>query len=170
MARAFSATRQAEYARDKAFVFSLVGIVDAAAAASPAVPRVTLSMATGLAATLAEMEARSPALAHRGLLMARNDLLEMTRDFGPDRVRAVDAALRDRDLPTLSAVRAATWKTIPKVLQRGRIRSEAEYYLVVERVNDVSEDDGLSVEARAGLGEMVAEFEARKAKPRGGAV
>ena len=127
-------------------------------------------MGAGLAANLTDMEARSPAGAHRGLLMARNDLLEMTRDFGPDRVAAIDADLRARDLPTLSAVRAATWKTIPRVLQRGRIRTEVEYYLVVERVNDVSEDDGLSVEARARLSELVAEFEARKARSGGGAV
>lgn len=73
--------------------------------------------------------------------MAVQDLLEMSRDLTPSGVSAADRWLAQRGVARLSEMRAEVWRTIPKVLARGRIRSEEEYYLVIERLNDVDDLD-----------------------------
>jgi hypothetical protein len=184
MARSLSPEQQAAYEREKAFALYLATVLDEVSRHQPPgqigergpdgsvvyrdAPAYVLNIAAGLAASLERAEQRSPAEARAGLRMARNDLLEMSRPFAPTLVQAVDADLTNRGLPTLTATRASTWRTIPKVLARGRVRTEAEYYVVIERVNDMSNTDGLSADERARLGELAAQFEGRKARPRRG--
>src|SRR6187399_3322703 len=64
-------------------------------------------------------------------------LLEGTIDFTPAQVAAADAMCKAADAPLLSAVRAPFWRKVPKILARRKIRNQEEYYLVVERLNDV---------------------------------
>jgi hypothetical protein len=113
-----------------------------------------------LVAGLENLERHYPAKARTGLKMALHDLLEMTRDFPQPVVDAVNAELRQRCLITLTDMRAREWRTIPKVLSRGRIKTDVEYYLLIERLNDVS-TSGLTGEQRASLNGMVAEYESR---------
>ncbi|HEV3049665.1 MAG TPA: hypothetical protein VGX50_05115 [Longimicrobium sp.] len=119
----------------------------------------------GLHAALAEglgaQERRSMKQAQAEVRMMLQDLLEASRDFGRDLVMHVDARFATTGLPTLSQMRQEVWKTIPKVIARGRIRTEEEYSLLIERLNDVSGEDGLSAEEREQISRMVGEFEAR---------
>jgi hypothetical protein len=79
-------------------------------------------------AALAHTEARSMAMARRGLRMAIGDLVEQTQDFPRDRVNQIDDALAASGLPTLSYVRARFWSKVASIMKRGRLRSEGEYY------------------------------------------
>ena len=51
-------------------------------------------------------------------------------------------------------MRLEIWRTIPKIIERGRIKTESEYYLVVARLNDAT-NDGLTQDDRERLGQMV---------------
>jgi hypothetical protein len=152
-----------EYERDRAFVLALLGVFDSMVRQSTTgvdPQDEPLSWVAGLEKGLAEVEAKGRKIARIGMRMALQDVLEMTRGLTPDSVKAVDEAFDAGGLPTLSGMRRRVWKTIPKVLKRGRIRNEAEYYLLIERLNDV-DDSGLSGEDRERLGLMVVEFEQR---------
>ena len=85
----------------------------------------------------------------------------MARDFTPEDVRRADEFLVARGAPRLSDVRREVWRTIPKVLARGRIQSESEYYLLVERLND-SADPELTEDARTRVASIIAEYEKRR--------
>jgi hypothetical protein len=58
-------------------------------------------------------------------------------------------------------MRERVWKTISKVIARGRLRTEAEYYLVIERLMDV-DDETLCPENCATLETLVSELEERR--------
>jgi hypothetical protein len=73
---------------------------------------------------------KAPAKARVGLALAVGDIVEMTNDWSSDRVALVDRELREAGLPDLSEVRVTFSKAVSRVLRRGSIRSEAEYYLV----------------------------------------
>jgi hypothetical protein len=124
------------------------------------------SYRAALAAGLDEQEQRAFAQARAEVRMVLQDLLEWSRDFGPGFAKAIDPHFAAAGLPTVSQMQREVWKTIPKVLTRGRIRTEAEYYLLIERLNDVSDTDGLSQAERDQISQMVADFEARKANPK----
>ena len=56
-----------------------------------------------------------------------------------ENVRAVDAALIEAGLPSLTEVRLQFWKRIKSMMERGKVRSEKEYYAlrnVVEGMQD----------------------------------
>jgi hypothetical protein len=181
MPRAPTPEQLADYAHMRGFTLALPGVVDELILATPTsrvgqvlpdgtqvehdAPNEDLLYSPGLADSLAAEERRSIPQARAQVRMLLQDLLEVTRDLAPDFVRSVDERFAAAGLPTLSEIRREVWKTIPKVLARGRIRSEEEYYLLVERLNDVSGGDGLSPEDRERVGRMVAEFEERKARP-----
>jgi hypothetical protein len=57
------------------------------------------------------------------------------------------------------------WRTIPKLLARGRIRWEAEYYLLIELLNDASSDQR-DAAGRERLAGRIAEFAERQVKRR----
>jgi hypothetical protein len=75
------------------------------------------------------MESKAPARAAEGLRMAINDCLEMSSRWKPDRVRALDAELRQHKLVTLSELRRRYSRDYARVVKRGRINSEVEYYM-----------------------------------------
>lgn len=61
------------------------------------------------------------------------DLLEWTADLKAADIVALDAIAKASNAATLSEVRAKFWgKRIPQILQRGRIRNDAEYYFLKE--------------------------------------
>ena len=89
----------------------------------------------------------------------------MSRTLNQQKVQIVDSRLRAQGAPTLSAMRSEIWRTIPRILNRGRIQTESEYYLLVARLNDVTGDD-LTQADRDRLAEMVLEFEERRVECR----
>lgn len=61
------------------------------------------------------------------------DLLEWTVDLKAADIVALDAMAKASNAATLNEVRAKYWgKRIPQILRRGRIRNDAEYYLLKE--------------------------------------
>ena len=105
--------------------------------ASRLAPNTYISLADTLAAARASAESRGRHLSHTSVRMALQDLIEMSRDLNTEQLSQADARLAARGLPTVSAMRLKVWRTIPKVLKRGQIRNDLEYYLLVERLNDV---------------------------------
>ena len=85
----------------------------------------------------------------------------MSRDLRAQQVRTVDDRMAASSLPTLTAMRERVWQTVSKVLKRGKCRTDAEYYLVIERLNDVS-DLTLSTEERERLEQIVGQYETRR--------
>ncbi len=62
--------------------------------------------------------------------MAINDIIEMTDDWAQERVAATDAALRERDLPTLTEMRGRFSKLVQRAVRRDSIKDQVEYYAV----------------------------------------
>ena len=85
----------------------------------------------------------------------------MSRDLSAQQVRTVDDRMAASSLPTLTAMRERVWQTVSEVLKRGKCRTDAEYYLVIERLNDVS-DLTLSTEERERLEQIVGQYETRR--------
>ena len=93
--------------------------------------------------------------------MGLQDVLEMSRVLTPQQVRTVHDRMATSSLPTLTAMRERVWQTVSKVLKRGTCRMDAEYYLVIERINDVS-DLTISTEERERLEQIVGQHETRR--------
>ncbi|MGC1469315.1 MAG: hypothetical protein WA793_08020 [Sphingorhabdus sp.] len=92
---------------------------------------------------LSALEQKKPGLARQSLSMGIGDTLEETQNWSLKRTQAVDAALSDAGLPTLSAVRLEFSKKIASIMQRDKVRSELEYYAlrnVVEAMPDADRD------------------------------
>ena len=75
-------------------------------------------------------ERKSLSQAKRGLVMAVNDCIEVSEDWSPERVAAVDQELLKSGAPSLSMVRAKYSLKYIKILRRGVLKSLEEYYLV----------------------------------------
>jgi len=93
--------------------------------------------------------------------MGLQDVLEMSRVLTPQQVQAVDDRMAASSLPTLTAMRERVWQTVSKVLKRGKCRTDAEYCLVIERINDVG-DLTRSTEERERLEQIVGQYETRR--------
>ena len=108
-------------------------------------------------APLEQIEKLGMAKARAGLLMAINDIVEMTLCWSPEEVAETDRELRASGIPTLSEVRARYARRLSRLLNRGSIRNEVEYYLgkgVLDGAPDALDDA-----SRAKLSELVAAFE-----------
>ena len=110
--------------------------------------------------TLKKMEKRSPALAYKGLKQCINDSLDMTREYNIEDVAKIDTYLSSKGATSLSEMRRKIWKQIPKILQRGKMRNDEEYCFIVERLNDVDDND-FTEEMRVLGGRLVSDYEAR---------
>ena len=180
MPRRNAAEIEAEYQRFKRFALAFADLLDARALAD-ATPswigelgadgKIVYSqfrgppsqLAPSLRESIAHLEHTRPRGWRSGLRQAIQDLLEMSRDFKHHEVLAADAALAEKGFPTLSILRSEIWGTIPKLLSRGRIRTESEYYLLVDRLNDMA-DEQLTPQDRERLAGMITEFEERRTK------
>ena len=184
MSRAPSPDQRLAYEREKAFLLALLDLYDTPPHPATTlvgegrpdgtvqyreVPNPPLRMRASVAEALEQFETRSFTHARRSLKLGVQDALEMSRDFPAAWVTALDGALAQAGLETLTAARSRVWRTIPKLLNRGRNRTEAEYYLLIERLNDTA-DDSLTAADRARLGAMVAAFEPAKGTSGEGAV
>jgi hypothetical protein len=98
---------------------------------------------------------RSKALA--GLKQAVNDTVEELRDQAAEYVQRLDAALRAQGIVTFSEVRRRYASSYKRILKRGRIQGETEYYLIAGVLADIS--SLASKEERALLDRLVAQYE-----------
>ena len=177
-----TAERDAEFERVKRFMFAFAEFLDADAVAHP---RPSWSGSPGadgqivwtqhrephvpvaemLRKAITSLEEHRPRGWRAGVRQGLQDLLEMSRDLSPQKVQLADAHLKAAGAPTLSTMRSEIWRTIPRLIKRGRIKTESEYYLLVERLHNAT-DSELSQANRDQIAEMVAEFENRRGKPR----
>ncbi len=104
---------------------------------------------------IADQYGRSKGL--QGLRQAVNDVLEELRDLTPDSVRMVDESLRASGIRTLSELRRENGTTYRKILRRGSLKTETEYYLAHGFVVDFSMD--MPPSERQLLQEMVSAYE-----------
>jgi hypothetical protein len=95
-----------------------------------------------------------------GMRQAINDLLSQVGFFGLGQQRAVSRRLARRNLPTLEMLSAMLRKKHEKILQRGRVRNEEEYYLVQEILASV--DFPIEDEDRQQLSALAGEYESRR--------
>jgi len=114
-------------------------------------------------AVLERTERASMAKARAGLLMAVNDVVEMSLRWSPEEVAETDCAFRESGVPTLSEVRARYSRHLSRLLRRGSIRTDVEYYLAKGLFNGAS--DAVDETVREKLAELIA---AREGAQRGG--
>lgn len=83
-----------------------------------------------LMTALAEMEKKTPARAVDALSMMINDCLEMSSDWRAEKVAPIDSELKVLGIITLTELRHQYSKQYARVIKRGKINSEEEYYLL----------------------------------------
>ncbi|WP_292107956.1 hypothetical protein [Brevundimonas sp.] len=69
------------------------------------------------------------AKAREGLALAIGDMVEMTNDWSPSRIAVIDRQLLEDGLPSLSEIQMLSGKAVARIIRRGTIKTDAEYYL-----------------------------------------
>ena len=95
-----------------------------------------------------------------GAKMAINDLLSQSRHFSESQRAAIDARLAAKELPTLRMLEAGFRGVHARILKRGRVRNDEEYYIVAEILSDMDFD--ISDAERSALEGMHGEYAAKK--------
>lgn len=101
---------------------------------------------------LDRVAARSPAMARKSLTIGIGDMIEATDWWPADRVAAFDQELERDGLPTLSLLRREFSRKIGRILKRGMIRNEEEYFAIRNVFEATEEGD-------PALGRLLAEYE-----------
>ena len=105
-------------------------------------------------AVLDRMAVNAPAKARSGLVMAIGDIVEFTSDWSASDVTACNHELSQSGLPTLSDVRARFSKLVQRVVRRGHIKSDDEFYALRNAVEQQGADS-------ASLWPLIEAYEAR---------
>ena len=129
MPRPMSAEREREYAELYAFLDFISTHVSGIDPADPVHP-------TNVGKTIVATYGKSKAL--DGLKQAVNDTVEMLGGQTLEYVHRLDAALRDRKLVTFSEVRRRYASSYKRIVKRGKIKTETEYYLIAGLLGDSS--------------------------------
>jgi hypothetical protein len=87
-------------------------------------------------ASLGVLETKSKKMALNGLRQAIHDCIEVSFHFDNAEVANLDSELRDRSIVTLSELRRRYSKAYARIAKRGRIRSDTEYYLIRNVLDD----------------------------------
>ncbi len=108
---------------------------------------------------LESFEKRSMSRARIGLGYAIGDIVEMSFSFPPTEVAKIDRDFADRGIVTLSEIRRRYSRQFLKILKRGIIRNDPEYYLITGVLATFSAD--ASDEERVKLDSLIAAYESR---------
>ncbi|CAN5299562.1 hypothetical protein BH09PSE3_BH09PSE3_08320 [soil metagenome] len=106
-------------------------------------------------AILDGMALNAPGRARQGLGMMIGDFIEDTSHLPVSQVKHIDAEFTTAGLPTLSAMRLRFMRQIKRIVKRGSISNEEEYYLIGNAVEGVPNDE------KSQLWQMLADYEAR---------
>ena len=93
-----------------------------------------------------------------GLRQAINDTVEQMQGWNAQAVGVLDQSLQAANTLTASEVRRRYGSSFSKVVKRGSIKTETEYYLVAGIDNDVTSQ--VSAQQRLSLEHMLAAYEA----------
>ncbi|MFC3684668.1 hypothetical protein [Hydrogenophaga luteola] len=148
MPRQMSPEREREYAVLHAYLDFYSTHVAGIDPASPTHP-------TTVGRRIVEEYGRSKAL--EGLKQAVNDTVEQLRDQPLEYIQRLDAELRERGIVTFSEVRRRYASSYKRILKRGNIKTETEYYIIAGVLADFS--SFASSEERAVLDKLVAQYE-----------
>ena len=107
-------------------------------------------------AVLEAIEKKSPKRASSGLRQAINDCVERSLRLPHREAEDLDAQLRARGIVTLSELRRQYSRAYARIVRRGRINDEMEYYLVRNVANDPTEK---SADERRRLEQLLAVYE-----------
>jgi hypothetical protein len=107
-------------------------------------------------ASLEALEKKSMKMAFNGLRQAINDCVEMSLHFDHEEVEKLDSQLRSRGIVTLSELRRRYSKSYAKIIKRGQIKNETEYYLVRNVLYDPTEK---APEERKLLEQLISDYE-----------
>ena len=94
-------------------------------------------------AVLDRMAVKTPAKARSGLGMAIGDIVELTSNWSASDVTACDHELSQSGLPTLSEVRTRFSKLVQRVVRRGHIKSDDEFYALRSAVEQQGADSAI---------------------------
>ena len=94
-----------------------------------------------------------------GLRQGINDTLVGARHSREVDIVRTDRALTEKGLPTIRKMAAALGKKHPRILKRGFIKDDEEFYIVAEILSDVDFD--ISDADRAKLGKISYAYETR---------
>lgn len=148
MTRPLSPDREREFQDLLAFVSFYTTHVSGVA------PTSTLSIQT-VCAGIIEQHGKSKAL--EGLRQAVNDVIEELSDKQAAGVEALDDALRASGLITASEVRRRYASSYKRIVKRGTVRNDTEYYLINGIVVDLG--NGISDEERATLRKLLDNYD-----------
>jgi hypothetical protein len=143
-----SPEREREYAELHAFIDFIATHVKGIDPASPVHP-------TNVGKIIVEQFGRSKAL--EGLKQAVNDTVEDLREMPGEHLQRLDTALRDSGTITFSEVRRRYASSYKRIMKRGNIKSETEYYLIAGVLAECSSI--ASEEERAVLNQLVVRYE-----------
>jgi len=104
---------------------------------------------------LERLAATSPSKARLGLRIAIGDIVEVADSWPAARVAEVDMLLIQEGLPSLSEVRTKFSKVLRRVITRGSIKNDAEYYAVRNAAEMANQDE-------QSLWELIASYESRQ--------
>jgi hypothetical protein len=107
-------------------------------------------------AVLETLEKTSRSKALVGLRQAINDCVEMSLGFGQAEVEKLDSDLRAGGMITLSELRKRYSKDYARILKRGRIANDSEFYLIQNVLNGPTEKSGKEYEK---LAEIISDYE-----------
>ncbi len=150
MPRPMSAAREREYAELRGYLDFFATHVWEINPTDPVHPTHVGDAAVGLVGKSKALE---------GLKQAVNDTIEVLRHQPLAYIHKLDAALSEANLLTSSEIRRRYASAYARMLKRGRIANETEYYLVAGILSD-----GLSEETadeRAILEELAAAYQAK---------
>ncbi|MES2649276.1 MAG: hypothetical protein V4717_20525 [Bacteroidota bacterium] len=102
-------------------------------------------------------EQKSKTIAKRGLTAGLQDLVSSIKEFPVDLKISIDEDLAANELPSLEDLQGIVKKIIAKVLNRQKINSLEEFYIVKEEVIDQTSD--LINDVRSQLDKLLIEFE-----------
>lgn len=104
----------------------------------------------------------------RGMRMVYNTLLAISEAASPKQLLELDAPLKQRAGVTVASLLERRFQRVTRILARGKLTSEEQYYLVREYVEFAEHDPSKEEEVRV-LWAMLYAFEERALKrPTGG--
>ena len=93
--------------------------------------------------------------------MAFNDTLDMAKDLSYAQKEELNAILREKFGTDLNEQNNKNYKKIKRVIQRGQIKTDEEYYLLKERIDEIYEDESKREEVEE-LGTLLLNYENSK--------
>jgi hypothetical protein len=96
-----------------------------------------------------------------GIRMAANDMVEWGSYLSKDQIDELDNKLEESGFPTLTAMKHRNYQQVLKILSRGVINSDKEYYLLNSYLTDVDCKE-LSTEEISNAEQIIAVYEPSK--------